>query len=154
MVQSRSPYVISMVKFGIASVPDLVNASIMTSVLSVGNNMIFSAARTLHGMVLDWKHRSSSPNPISTACHTSARHSCWHSASLRCCRSGIHRRLCWIGWHFHGELSVELLWDCGLLPICISIVVCRVKELVVVVCHSRAGSSRMRLGMRLRGRFL
>ncbi|KAL4790968.1 amino acid permease/ SLC12A domain-containing protein [Aspergillus venezuelensis] len=52
---AASPYVISMVKFGIKGVPDLVNALIMTSVLSAGNNVIFSAARTLHGMALDGK---------------------------------------------------------------------------------------------------
>jgi amino acid transporter len=44
-----------MVKFGIKGVPSLVNALIMTSVLSAGNNVIFSAARTLHGMALDGK---------------------------------------------------------------------------------------------------
>lgn len=44
-----------MVEFGIKGVPDLVNALIMTSVLSAGNNVIFSAARTLHGMALDGK---------------------------------------------------------------------------------------------------
>ncbi|KAL4963138.1 amino acid permease/ SLC12A domain-containing protein [Aspergillus stella-maris] len=52
---AASPYVISMVKFDIKGVPDLVNALIMTSVLSAGNNVIFSAARTLHGMALDGK---------------------------------------------------------------------------------------------------
>ncbi|KAL2782539.1 amino acid permease/ SLC12A domain-containing protein [Aspergillus keveii] len=52
---AASPYVISMVKFGIKGVPSLVNALIMTSVLSAGNNVIFSAARTLHGMALDGK---------------------------------------------------------------------------------------------------
>ncbi|RJE22665.1 Amino acid permease [Aspergillus sclerotialis] len=52
---AASPYVISMVEFGIKGVPDLVNALIMTSVLSAGNNVIFSAARTLHGMALDGK---------------------------------------------------------------------------------------------------
>ncbi|KAL4862835.1 hypothetical protein BDV12DRAFT_190109 [Aspergillus spectabilis] len=52
---AASPYVISMAKFGIKGVPDLVNALIMTSVLSAGNNVIFSAARTLHGMALDGK---------------------------------------------------------------------------------------------------
>lgn len=50
-----SPYVISMVEFGIKGVPDLVNALIMTSVLSAGNNVVFSAARTLHGMAVDGK---------------------------------------------------------------------------------------------------
>lgn len=44
-----------MVKFGITGVPDLVNALIMTSVLSAGNNVVFSAARTLHGMAVDKK---------------------------------------------------------------------------------------------------
>lgn len=44
-----------MVEFGIQGVPDLVNALIMTSVLSAGNNVIFSAARTLHGMAVDGK---------------------------------------------------------------------------------------------------
>lgn len=44
-----------MVEFGIKGVPDLVNALIMTSVLSAGNNVVFSAARTLHGMALDGK---------------------------------------------------------------------------------------------------
>ncbi|THC93300.1 hypothetical protein EYZ11_007225 [Aspergillus tanneri] len=52
---AASPYVISMVKFGIKGLPDLVNALIMTSVLSAGNNVIFSAARTLHGMAIDGK---------------------------------------------------------------------------------------------------
>lgn len=44
-----------MVEFGIKGVPDLVNALIMTSVLSAGNNVVFSAARTLHGMAVDGK---------------------------------------------------------------------------------------------------
>lgn len=44
-----------MVHFGINGVPDLVNALIMTSVLSAGNNVVFSAARTLHGMAIDSK---------------------------------------------------------------------------------------------------
>lgn len=44
-----------MVEFGIRGVPDLVNALIMTSVLSAGNNVVFSAARTLHGMAVDGK---------------------------------------------------------------------------------------------------
>ncbi|KAL4878783.1 amino acid permease/ SLC12A domain-containing protein [Aspergillus karnatakaensis] len=52
---AASPYVISMVKFGITGVPSLVNALIITSVLSAGNNVIFSAARTLHGLALDGK---------------------------------------------------------------------------------------------------
>ncbi|KAF9890623.1 hypothetical protein FE257_005754 [Aspergillus nanangensis] len=52
---AASPYVISMVEFGIKGVPDLVNALIITSVLSAGNNVVFSAARTLHGMAIDGK---------------------------------------------------------------------------------------------------
>jgi yeast amino acid transporter len=44
-----------MVQFGITGVPDLVNVLIMTSVLSAGNNVVFSAARTLHGMATDGK---------------------------------------------------------------------------------------------------
>ena len=44
-----------MVEFGIKGLPDLVNALILTSVLSCGNNVVFSAARTLHGMALDGK---------------------------------------------------------------------------------------------------
>jgi amino acid transporter len=44
-----------MVEFGIKGLPDLVNALIMTSVLSAGNNVVFSAARTLHGMAVDGK---------------------------------------------------------------------------------------------------
>lgn len=44
-----------MVHFGIKGLPDLVNALIMTSVLSAGNNVVFSAARTLHGMAIDGK---------------------------------------------------------------------------------------------------
>lgn len=42
-----------MVEFGIKGLPSLVNALIMTSVLSAGNNVVFSAARTLHGMAVD-----------------------------------------------------------------------------------------------------
>ena len=44
-----------MVEFGIQGLPDLVNAMIMTSVLSAGNNVVFSASRTLHGMAMDGK---------------------------------------------------------------------------------------------------
>lgn len=45
-----------MVEFSIRGLPSLVNALILTSVLSAGNNVVFSAARTLHGMALD--HRA------------------------------------------------------------------------------------------------
>lgn len=44
-----------MVHFGITGLPDLVNALIMTSVLSAGNNVVFSATRVLHGMAIDGK---------------------------------------------------------------------------------------------------
>lgn len=44
-----------MVKFGIKGLPDLVNVLILTSVLSAGNNVVYSAARTLHGMAMDGK---------------------------------------------------------------------------------------------------
>ena len=44
-----------MVNFGIKGLPDLVNALIMTSVLSAGNNCVFSASRTLYGMAIDGK---------------------------------------------------------------------------------------------------
>ncbi|KAJ5679164.1 hypothetical protein N7462_007408 [Penicillium macrosclerotiorum] len=52
---AASPYVISMVKFGIKGLPDLVNALIMTSVLSCGNNVVYSSIRTLHGLAADGK---------------------------------------------------------------------------------------------------
>lgn len=44
-----------MVQFGIKGLPSLVNALIMTSVLSAGNNVVYSAARTLYGMAIDGK---------------------------------------------------------------------------------------------------
>ncbi|PLB46228.1 hypothetical protein P170DRAFT_467331 [Aspergillus steynii IBT 23096] len=50
---AASPYVISMDHFNIKGLPSLVNALIMTSVFSAGNNLVFSGARTLHGMALE-----------------------------------------------------------------------------------------------------
>ncbi|KAK1145551.1 hypothetical protein N8T08_004109 [Aspergillus melleus] len=50
---AASPYVISMNHFNIHGLPSLVNALIMTSVFSAGNNLVFSGARTLHGMALE-----------------------------------------------------------------------------------------------------
>lgn len=44
-----------MVEFGINGLPDFVNALMITSVLSAGNNVVFSAARVLHGMAIDGK---------------------------------------------------------------------------------------------------
>ena len=51
----RSPYVISMANFNIKVLPSIVNALILTSVLSAGNHCTFAAARTVHGMALDGK---------------------------------------------------------------------------------------------------
>jgi amino acid transporter len=42
-------------QFGIPVLPHIVNAGIMTSVFSAGNNLVFSAARTLHGMSMEGK---------------------------------------------------------------------------------------------------
>ncbi|PLB36300.1 amino acid permease/ SLC12A domain-containing protein [Aspergillus candidus] len=50
---AASPYVISMTNFRIRGVPSLVNALIMTSVFSAGNNLVFSGSRLLYGMALD-----------------------------------------------------------------------------------------------------
>ncbi|KFY37042.1 hypothetical protein V495_07431 [Pseudogymnoascus sp. VKM F-4514 (FW-929)] len=52
---AASPYVISMDKFGIPVLPHIVNAGIMTSVFSAGNNLVFSASRTLYGMSIEGK---------------------------------------------------------------------------------------------------
>lgn len=41
--------------FSIQVLPDIVNALIMTSVLFAGNNVVFSASRTLYGMSLERK---------------------------------------------------------------------------------------------------
>ena len=40
-------------RLGIGGLPDVVNALIMTSVLSAGDYLVFAAARTLHGMALE-----------------------------------------------------------------------------------------------------
>lgn len=55
MSVNRSPYVISMDKFNIPVLPHIVNAGIMTSVFSAGNNLVFSASRTLYGMSIEGK---------------------------------------------------------------------------------------------------
>lgn len=44
-----------MTNFGIKGLPSLVNALIITSVLSAGNHCTYAAARTLHGLALDGK---------------------------------------------------------------------------------------------------
>ena len=48
-----SPYVIAMQRLKISGLPHLVNALIMTSIFSAGNGLLYSAARTLHGMSLE-----------------------------------------------------------------------------------------------------
>lgn len=50
---AASPYVIAMDRLKISGLPHLVNALIMTSVLSCGNGIFFSASRTLYGMSLN-----------------------------------------------------------------------------------------------------
>jgi amino acid transporter len=50
---AASPYVIAMDRLNISGLPHLVNALIMTSVLSSGNGILFSATRTLYGMSLN-----------------------------------------------------------------------------------------------------
>lgn len=44
-----------MVQFGIKGLPSLVNALILTSVISCGNNVVYSSIRTLHGLAVDGK---------------------------------------------------------------------------------------------------
>ncbi|CZT25817.1 related to amino acid transporters [Ramularia collo-cygni] len=50
---AASPYVIAMDRLKISGLPHVVNALIMTSVLSCGNGIFFSASRTLYGMSLN-----------------------------------------------------------------------------------------------------
>ncbi|GAB7325627.1 hypothetical protein MBLNU13_g09611t2 [Cladosporium sp. NU13] len=50
---AASPYVIAMGRLKISGLPHLVNALIMTSILSAGNGLLYAAARTLHGMALE-----------------------------------------------------------------------------------------------------
>ncbi|KAL3487216.1 amino acid permease-domain-containing protein [Aspergillus germanicus] len=52
---AASPYVISMQRLGIAGLGSVINAGIMVSLVSAGNALLFSAARTLYGMALDGK---------------------------------------------------------------------------------------------------
>jgi amino acid transporter len=49
---AASPYVIAMSRLKISGLPHLINALIMTSVLSSGNGIFFAATRTLDGMAL------------------------------------------------------------------------------------------------------
>lgn len=50
---AASPYVIGMNRLKVSGLQHLVNALIMTSVLSSGNGILFAATRTLYGMALD-----------------------------------------------------------------------------------------------------
>ncbi|OJJ97437.1 hypothetical protein ASPACDRAFT_45526 [Aspergillus aculeatus ATCC 16872] len=52
---AASPYVISMNNLSIPILPHIVNLLILTSVLSAGNNLVYSASRTLHGLALTRK---------------------------------------------------------------------------------------------------
>jgi len=50
---AASPYVIAMQRLKISGLPHLVNALIITSIVSAGNGLLYSATRTLHGMSLE-----------------------------------------------------------------------------------------------------
>ncbi|KAI4740320.1 amino acid permease [Aureobasidium sp. EXF-12298] len=50
---AASPYIIAMQRLKISGLPHLVNALIITSILSAGNGLLYSATRTLHGMSLE-----------------------------------------------------------------------------------------------------
>lgn len=69
-----SPYVIAMADFGIGVLPHIVNALIMTSMLSAGNTYTYCATRTLHGLALDGhapkflRHCTASGVPIYAFC--------------------------------------------------------------------------------------
>ncbi|CUS22010.1 LAQU0S04e06106g1_1 [Lachancea quebecensis] len=48
-----SPYVLAMKNLGIKTLPDVVNAALVTAAFSAGNAYTFCSSRTLHGMALD-----------------------------------------------------------------------------------------------------
>ncbi|OQV01282.1 hypothetical protein CLAIMM_06665 [Cladophialophora immunda] len=48
---AKSPYIISMVMLKIPVLPSIVNAALLTSILSAGNNYVFAASRSLVAMV-------------------------------------------------------------------------------------------------------
>ena len=50
-----SPYVIAMERMHIPVLPHIVNALVLTSVFSAGNNYFFCASRTLYGLALERK---------------------------------------------------------------------------------------------------
>ncbi len=50
-----SPYVIAMERMHIPVLPHIVNALVLTSIFSAGNNYFFCASRTLYGLALEGK---------------------------------------------------------------------------------------------------
>ncbi|KAF2639693.1 hypothetical protein P280DRAFT_550394 [Massarina eburnea CBS 473.64] len=50
-----SPYVISMQRLRIPGLPDVVNAALITAVVSAGNAFTFGASRSLHALAIDGK---------------------------------------------------------------------------------------------------
>ncbi|ORY25456.1 putative amino acid transporter [Naematelia encephala] len=51
----KSPYVISMQRLGIPVLPSIVNAALITTIISAGNAYTFNASRSLHALALDRK---------------------------------------------------------------------------------------------------
>lgn len=47
---AASPYVIASRNMGIAVLPSLINALLLTSIISAGNNYLFSSSRALYGL--------------------------------------------------------------------------------------------------------
>jgi len=50
---AASPYVIAAKNMNIAVLPSIINALLLTSLVSAGNNFVFSATRGLYGMALN-----------------------------------------------------------------------------------------------------
>ncbi|OQE90695.1 hypothetical protein PENNAL_c0011G04373 [Penicillium nalgiovense] len=48
-----SPYVISMKRLQIPGLPSIVNATLLTTIVSAGNAYTFNASRSLHALALD-----------------------------------------------------------------------------------------------------
>ncbi|WWC63552.1 uncharacterized protein I303_106156 [Kwoniella dejecticola CBS 10117] len=51
----KSPYVISMTRLQIPVLPSIVNAALLTTIISAGNAYAFNASRSLHALALDRK---------------------------------------------------------------------------------------------------
>lgn len=49
----NSPYVISMSNLQIPVLPSIVNAALITTIISAGNAYTFNASRSLHALALD-----------------------------------------------------------------------------------------------------